>query len=194
MGALEKLIEVLPWRLVAWLCALSGRATAARVGINRWLADEAAGVQGRVLATGAGSDSDHQGRRYRDYFPSASRYLTSDVDTDRGAEMLLDLRSMPEIEESSYDCVLCLSVLEHVDDPWAAIIEIHRVLKPGGALLLAVPFRQAIHDAPQDFWRFTIHGIRHLLEGRFELSELREVDADSKGCPAVYCVRAEKTR
>ena len=76
---------------------------------------------------------------------------------------------MPELADEAFDCIYCSGVLEHVDDPFAGIKEMTRVLKPDGVLLLGVPFRQAIHMAPQDFWRFTEFGIRHLLRDAFEI-------------------------
>ena len=79
----------------------------------------------------------------------------------------------------------------------AGIKEMTRVLKPGGVLLLGVPFRQAIHMAPQDFWRFTEFGIRHLLRDAFEILELTQILTDpicGANFPATYWVKARKTR
>ena len=41
--------------------------------------------------------------------------------------------------ESSFDGIVCLSVLEFVEDTSAAIAEIERVLKPGGLAVLGAP-------------------------------------------------------
>jgi ubiquinone/menaquinone biosynthesis C-methylase UbiE len=43
------------------------------------------------------------------------------------------------LPDQSFDCVTMLDVLEHVDDDHAAITELHRVLKPGGVLVITVP-------------------------------------------------------
>jgi len=48
-----------------------------------------------------------------------------------------------------------LDVLEHLPDPDACIAELHRSLKPGGTLVLQVPFMYPVHDAPLDFHRWT---------------------------------------
>jgi len=42
--------------------------------------------------------------------------------------------------DGSFDCVLCSEVLEHVEDDTKAITELRRVLKPGGTLVITVPF------------------------------------------------------
>lgn len=46
---------------------------------------------------------------------------------------------LPTLPGASLDVVLCLSVLEHLRDPEAALAHIHRVLAPGGLALLNVP-------------------------------------------------------
>lgn len=56
-----------------------------------------------------------------------------------GVDRHLDITSMPEIEDESYDLFLCLHVLEHVRDDRAAMRELHRVLKRGGWGILIVP-------------------------------------------------------
>lgn len=46
----------------------------------------------------------------------------------------------------SFDCVVCLDVLEHVTDPYRVLSEIFRVLLPGGVVLTTVPNRHAFRD------------------------------------------------
>lgn len=43
------------------------------------------------------------------------------------------------IENSSFDWVLCLDVLEHLNNPFNLIMEIHRILKPNGKAIINVP-------------------------------------------------------
>ena len=54
-------------------------------------------------------------------------------------------------------------MLEYAPDPGLVLSEIHRVLKPGGKVLLSVPsvFPQ---DADEDRWRFLPAGIRQLCQ------------------------------
>jgi len=59
-------------------------------------------------------------------------------------------------------------VLEHVRDAAAAVAEIHRVLKRGGAVLCTVPFLHPYHGTRgrlPDFWRFTEEGAAQLFSG-----------------------------
>jgi SAM-dependent methyltransferase len=59
---------------------------------------------------------------------------------------------------------VCLEVLEHVPDPFQAVREIHRILKEGGILIVSVPHLSRLHDEPHDYYRYTRHGLRYLLE------------------------------
>jgi SAM-dependent methyltransferase len=74
-----------------------------------------------------------------------------------------DAQQLP-IAHESVDHVLLLDVLEHLARPEECIQEIKRVLKPNGTLILKVPFMYPIHDAPLDFRRWTIHGLRELAK------------------------------
>lgn len=68
------------------------------------------------------------------------------------------------VRDASFDTVLSFEVLEHVDDPERCVAEISRVLRPGGRLLMTVPFSAPLHQMPYDFRRFTPSGIRALME------------------------------
>jgi len=75
-----------------------------------------------------------------------------------------DIQDMSMISTGSYDAAMCLEVLEHVPDPFQAAGEIFRILKPGGTVVVSVPHLSRLHDEPHDYSRFTIHGLRHLLQ------------------------------
>ena len=106
--------------------------------------------------------------------------------------MVLDVRCMPEISDESFDCVFCSGVLEHVDDYFAALKEMTRILKSNGVFLLGLPFRQAIHMAPYDYWRFTEYGIRFLLQKDYKIEEIASIDNAVKGFPSAYWIKAKK--
>lgn len=65
---------------------------------------------------------------------------------------------------ASVDTVLLLDVLEHLRSPEQCLHEINRVLRPGGTLIIKVPFMYPIHDAPLDFQRWTRFGLAQLGE------------------------------
>jgi ubiquinone/menaquinone biosynthesis C-methylase UbiE len=147
------------------------------------------------LSIGSGYDADTEGDYYRNYFPMATSYTTSEISEEFRCDLILDVRSMPEIKDGSYDCVFCSGVLEHVDDYQAGLSEFTRILKAGGILLLGAPFRQPIHFGPQDFWRFTEHGIKYLLKDSYEIIDISSIDK-RRGAefPTAYWIKAMKKR
>lgn len=147
-------------------------------------------VTGDVLSIGSQTDQDGKGRRYRDYFRAARSYTTSELAPRPGCDLVLDVRAMSSITDGAYDCVFCSGVLEHVDDIWAAVAEIHRILRPGGVLLVGVPFAQRLHCTPTDFWRFTKYGLAYLLRA-FTIEAIEALGEDPK-FPWTYWARARK--
>lgn len=69
--------------------------------------------------------------------------------------------SLP-VEDRYFDAVLCTQVLEHVKNV-DMINELIRVIKPGGTLVLSVPFIYNEHGSPHDYRRYTYHGLREIF-------------------------------
>jgi hypothetical protein len=53
-----------------------------------------------------------------------------------------------------------LSTLEHVEQPFEAVMQIRDVLRVGGLAIVSVPFQFPYHPSPSDHWRFTPSGLR----------------------------------
>lgn len=68
--------------------------------------------------------------------PSAAKYVACDIDPGKDV-IRIDIENI-DLPSEAFDLVICLHVLEHVDDA-AALGEIYRVLKPGGTALLMFP-------------------------------------------------------
>jgi len=162
----------------------------ARTLSDRLLRGWCANVGGDVLSIGSGDGLDGAGDPYRSYFRNATTFTSSEVTATPGIDLVLDVRSMPQVAGESYDAVFASGVLEHVDDVNAAVSECYRILRPGGTFLVGVPFQQRIHRPPQDFWRFTVHGITYLLR-EFTIEALEAIGDDPK-FPWTYWVRARK--
>ena len=62
-------------------------------------------------------------------------------------------------EDASFDTILCTEVLEHTREPWRVMAEFARLLRPGGHVLISVPFIYPLHEKPHDYWRFTGYGL-----------------------------------
>ena len=81
------------------------------------------------------------------------------------------LHQIPK-EDGFFDVVICNAVLEHVANPGEVLDEFFRVLREGGHLYLCVPFMQPEHLDPTDFQRYTIAGLKKVVEDHgFEVVE-----------------------
>jgi len=81
----------------------------------------------------------------------------------QNVDILGDVLALP-VANSSVDIALLVWVLEHVNEPYIALQEIHRILKPGGILYLLAPLFLHEHMEPYDFYRYTRSGLKYLLK------------------------------
>lgn len=91
----------------------------------------------------------------------AQRYTSVDLLRTPLVDVIARGESLPFAQES-FDLVLCTQVLEYLPEPHTVISEIHRVLRPGGSLILSVPAAH-VRDADHECWSFHPAGIRNLL-------------------------------
>lgn len=75
---------------------------------------------------------------FADFFRSTCRRYESADLMARGVDHSVDLRDLP-FDDDSYDMVYASHVLEHITEDTDALVEIARVLKPGGLAILPVP-------------------------------------------------------
>ena len=143
-----------------------------RIG-DRALAEAvAAHARGRLIDIGCGV------KPYRAMVaPYVSEHVGVDhVDTQHDAsnvDLFGTAYGIPA-EDASFDTGLCTAVLEHLEEPEAALRECFRVLRPGGIAIYTVPFIWHLHEEPRDFFRYSKYGLRYLFEKvGFEVVELR---------------------
>jgi SAM-dependent methyltransferase len=90
------------------------------------------------------------------------RLLAIDVSPNPTVDCLASAEALP-FRTASLGLVVSQEVVEHLADPWRAVAEAARVLKPGGRLYLQAPFVIGYHASPRDYWRFTGEGLGQLL-------------------------------
>jgi len=88
-------------------------------------------------------------------------------------DIVSDIASIPE-PDASFDAVLCVEVFEHLPNPFLALQEFSRLLKPGGKLILTAPFCAFTHFSPYFFHTgFSLYWYKlHLPEFGFEILEI----------------------
>jgi SAM-dependent methyltransferase len=115
----------------------------------------------RVLDAGAGE------LQYAKLF-ARQRYLSVDLGVgdplwDYGKlDCVADLTALP-LPSAAFDACVNIVTLEHVRDPARVLAELARVLAPSGRLLLVAPLEWEVHQAPHDYYRYTVHGLRYLF-------------------------------
>jgi len=143
----------------------------------QWLLGRGNALAGslRELAPGRMLDIGCADRWVQRMLPLGVEYIALDFPTTGGAmygsrpDLFADASRLP-LADASFDAVVMLEVLEHLRHPRQALAEAARVLRPGGRLLLSMPFLYPIHDAPHDYQRLTVHGmIRDVEAAGFRL-------------------------
>lgn len=85
----------------------------------------------------------------------------------------LDLTKTAEAPEAAFDCVICTQTLLFIRDYSAAIRSLHKMLKPGGLLLVTVPGISPIirggliAGEGEDWWRFTARSAQYAFAQAF---------------------------
>jgi SAM-dependent methyltransferase len=141
-----------------------------RYYIENFLARHAEDIQGRVLEI----KDDSYTRKY-----GGNRVVTSDVlDIARDnpqATIFADLARADHIPPDAFDCIILTQTLQLIYDLRSAVETLHRILKPGGVLLVTVPgISQISYEQCGDLWcwAFTRLSARRLLEESFLAPEV----------------------
>jgi len=104
------------------------------------------------------------------------------------ADVLYDGKRLP-FENEMFDGILSTEVIEHIPDAEPAVEELFRVLKPGGKLLITVPFVWNEHGMPYDYLRYTSAGITHLLQKKgFKVKEVRKSSTFIETLFQLWCI------
>lgn len=103
-------------------------------------------------------------------------YKVLDPVADYHPDIIGDIHDLP-FANNSQDAITCIAVLEHVKNPFKAVEEMYRVLKPGGYCYVFVPFLYYYHPMKgyyADYWRFTRDGVNELFKD-FSKTEIQNV-------------------
>jgi SAM-dependent methyltransferase len=101
---------------------------------------------------------------YRSFFSERVEFVAADLPGNPHATLTLNDDATVPSADAGFDAVLSTQVLEHVVDPALYLSECHRVLRPGGRMLLSTHGIFVYHPDPIDHWRWTGAGLRHVVE------------------------------
>lgn len=148
----------------------------ARKGLAKHIGELGAHITGKTLDIGCGN------KPYISLYAS-DEYIGLEIDTPenrerKNAEYYYDGEQFP-FADASFNSVVANEVFEHVFNPTQFLNEIARILKPGGTVLMTMPFVWDEHEQPYDFARYSSFGIRSLLEQHgFSVVEQRKSTDD----------------
>ncbi|MEJ0024616.1 MAG: methyltransferase domain-containing protein [Rhizomicrobium sp.] len=134
-----------------------------RRGLQLAIAKYAPQFKGRLLDLGCGR------KPYRPLFANVSEYVGVDVEVSghetkrMEVDVYYDGKTLP-FPDDHFDGIFSSEVFEHVFNLPAILNELHRVLRPGGIMLITVPFAVEEHEVPYDFGRYSSFGLKHILE------------------------------
>ncbi len=119
-------------------------------------------LTGRLLDFGCGS------KPYKALF-DVQEYIGLDIEVSghsirrEAVDVYYDGMTIPFLD-NHFDSIFSSEVFEHLFNLEEILSELHRVLKPGGHMLVTLPFVWDEHETPYDFARYTSFGIAHLLK------------------------------
>lgn len=126
--------------------------------------------KGRVLDVGGG-------RRRGGWRPPADcRWVIADLDRRLVPHVAADIVALP-FKDGAFDAVKATEILEHVPEVERALVECRRVLRPGGHLVITVPFLERLHGDPDDYARYT----RSMWERLLARAGLRAIAIEPQG-------------
>ena len=104
------------------------------------------------------------------------KYEILDPVSDYNPDIIGDIHDLP-LEDNSVEALICIAVLEHIENPHKAVSEMRRVLKPGGHAFIYVPFLYYYHAEVgyyKDYWRYSRDAIEMLFKN-FSVLEIVSV-------------------
>lgn len=123
----------------------------------------------RLLDYGCG------GSPYRKLFPNA-QYKRADFLDCGGLDYKLAEDSRVPEKDSTFEFILSTQVLEHVTNPAVYLAECHRLLEPGGEMVLTTHGVFEDHGCPYDFYRWTADGLQKTLQANgFQVVRLEKL-------------------
>lgn len=110
--------------------------------------------------------------KYKKFFPNAFAVTKR---RSKPADMHVDLyyRDLSSVQSESYEVILCTGLLEHLPDPQRLIEECHRILKPGGKLIISASAVFSFHEGPDNFFHFTPFSFKLMFADWSQIEMLR---------------------
>ena len=118
-------------------------------------------IDPRVLEIGSRSVN---GRSLRSKYDRIGNYIGFDIHSGVGVDVVGDAHRLSDhFKGERFDAVIAVSTFEHLLFPWKVVLEINRVLRVGGVVLIVTHPVWPAHELPWDFWRYPEGSFRALF-------------------------------
>ena len=115
---------------------------------------------------------------YHELIKGTRSISTVNIAKDTEPDFSFDLEKPFPLDSATYDGILCINTLEHIFNYRNVLAESTRVLKPGGVLVVAVPFLVPFHPSPNDYFRYSEQALLKMMaEAGF-----KETSTQAIGC------------
>jgi SAM-dependent methyltransferase len=108
---------------------------------------------GKVLELGSRNRS---GVVRRQLVPEHLYYTGIDILSGDNVDIVGDAHALSKLfAPETFDAIFAASVFEHLLMPWKVVLEMNRVMKTGGLVMISTHQAWPLHETPWDFWRFS---------------------------------------
>jgi len=115
-------------------------------------------------------------------------YMGVDITYGKNVDVITDALYQFPFEDCHFDVVVSGQTIEHVEDVYAWVREIARVVKVEGLVCLIGPVLWGQHSYPIDCWRVLPDGMHFLLS---KIAKLQVINVHSNGTDCVGIARKE---
>ncbi|TXI31711.1 MAG: SAM-dependent methyltransferase, partial [Niabella sp.] len=136
--------------------------------IEQFLKENSHLIQGRVLEI----HDNYYTKKFGGNQVTQSEALDIDAN-NKQADIIGDLRHVPQIADNTYDTIILTHTLGVIDDYPSALRECSRILKPNGIILVTVSAMGIALDVENSYWRYTIASMKYILKEFFKGSDVK---------------------
>lgn len=125
-----------------------------RVFLDKFVLKHCQDISGDILDLAGGGQAS-----YYDYLPKDIKFLKTNIYSDQNIDQIIDFNKNLPFEDNYFDNILFFNALYIVEDIDKFLVEVHRILKPGGKIFISSPFIANEMPEPHDYCRLTYEGL-----------------------------------
>jgi SAM-dependent methyltransferase len=113
-------------------------------------------------------------------------WIGVDIEAGPNVDRIMSVYDLSQNYGVEFDVVICTEMMEHVESWPSALLEMSRVLKDGGYLIVTSPSKGFIyHGYPNDYWRYQKEDMERIFNSRFIM---RLIECESNDDPGVGAI------